>query len=69
VDVGTWLRSLGLGGSTTLAARLDAGDLRPGVAGGFVSIDGAIDASSAQQRGLVDGVPAKPAAPAAATVR
>jgi hypothetical protein len=69
VDVGTWLRSLGLAGSTTLAARLDAGDLRPGVAGGFVGIDDSIGASAAQQGGLVDGVPAKPAAPQAATVQ
>jgi len=49
VDVGTWLRSLGLGGSTTLAARLDEGDLGPGVAGGFVGIDDAIGASAAQR--------------------
>ena len=47
MDVGTWLRSLGLGGSTTLAARLDEGDLGPGVAGGFVGIDDAIGASAA----------------------
>jgi hypothetical protein len=69
VDVGTWLRSLGLGGSTALAARLAAGDLRPGVAGGFGGIGDAIGASAAQQGGVVDGVPAKPAAPEAATVR
>ena len=69
MDVGTWLQSLGLGGSTTLAARHDAGDLGPGVAGGFVGIDDAIGASAAQQGGVVDGVLAKPAAPEAATVR
>jgi hypothetical protein len=69
VDIGTWLRSLGLGGSTTLAARLDAGHLRPGVAGGFVGIDDAMRASAGKQGGLVDGVPAEPAAPEAATVR
>ena len=69
MEIGTWLRSLGLGGSTTLAARIDAGDLRPGVAGGFVGIDEAIGASAVQQGGVVDGVPAKPAAPEAAMVR
>ena len=69
MEVGTWLRSLGLGGSTALAARLDAGDLRPGAAGGLVGIDDAIGASSVQQGGVVDGVPAKPAASEAARVR
>jgi len=66
VDVGTWLQSLGLGGSTTLAARHDAGDLGPGVAGGFVGIDDAIGASAAPQGGVVNGVPAKPTPPEAA---
>ena len=62
MEVGTWLRSLGLGGSTALAARLDAGDLRPGVTGGLVGIDDAIGASGARQSG-------KLAAREAATVR
>ena len=69
MGIGTWLRSLGLGGSTALAARLDAGDLRLGVAGRLVGIDDAIGASAAQQGGVVDGVLAKPAVPEAATVR
>jgi hypothetical protein len=69
VEIGTWLQSLGLGDSTALAARLDAGDLRPGVAGGLVGIGDAIGASAPQQGGVVDGVPAKPAAPQAGTVR
>ena len=69
VEIGTWLRSLGLGDSTALAARLDAGDLRLGVAGRLVGIYGAIGASAAQQGGVVDGVPAKPAVPEAAMVR
>src|SRR6516225_8038087 len=50
---GTWLRSLGLGDSTVLAARLNAGDLRLGVAGRLVGIYDAIGASAAQQRGVV----------------
>jgi len=66
VDVGTWLQSLGLGGSTALAARHDAGDLGPGGAGGFVGIDDAIGASAAPQGGVVNGVPAKPTPPEAA---
>ena len=69
MEVGSWQRSLGLGGSTALAARLDTGDLRPGVAGGLVGIDDVIGASAAQQGGVVDGVPAKPAVPEAAMVR
>ena len=69
VEIGTWLQSLGLGDSTALAARLDAGDLRLGVAGGLVGIGDAIGASAAQQGGVVDGVPAKPAVPEAAMVR
>jgi len=48
VKIGTWLRSLGLGDSTALAARLDAGDLRLGVAGRLVGIYDAIGASAAQ---------------------
>ena len=68
MEIGTWLRSLGLGDSTALAARLDAGDLRLGVAGRLVGIYDAIGAS-AQQGGVVDGVPAKPAVPEAAIVR
>ena len=67
VEVGSWQRSLGLGGSTAVAARLDAGGLRPGVAGGLVGI--AIGTSAAQQGGVVDGLPAKPAVPEAAMVR
>jgi len=66
VEIGTWLRSLGLGDSTALAARLDAGDLRLGVAGRLVGI---YDAIAAQQGGVVDRVPAKPAVPEAAMVR
>jgi hypothetical protein len=69
VDVGTWLRSLGLRASTALVTRLDAGDLRPGVAGGFVVVDDAIGASASQQGVVVDGTPAKPAAPEPVTVR
>ena len=69
MKIGTWLRSLGLGDSTALAARLDAGDLRLGVAGRLVGIYDAISASAAQQGGVVDGVPAKPAVPEAAMVR
>ena len=70
MEIGTWLRSLGLGGSTALAARLDAEDLRlGGVAGRLVGIYDAIGASAAQQEGVVDGVPAKPAVPEAAMVR
>jgi hypothetical protein len=65
VEVGTWLQSLGLGGSTALAACLEC----PGVAGGLVGIDDAIGASPAQKGGGADGVPAKPAAPEAATMR
>ena len=53
MEIGTWLQSLGLGDSTALAARLDAGDLRLGVAGGLVGIGDAIGASAAQQRGVV----------------
>ena len=69
MKIGTWLRSLGLGDATALAARLDAGDLRLGVAGLLVGIYDAIGASAAQQGGVVDGVPAKPAVPEAAMVR
>jgi hypothetical protein len=69
VEIGTWLRSLGLGDSTALAVRLDEGDLRLGVAGRQVSIYDAIGASAAQQGGVVDRVPAKPAVPEAAMVR
>ena len=69
MEIGTWLRSLGLGDSTALAVRLDEGDLRLGVAGRQVSIYDAIGASAAQQGGVVDGVPAKPAVPEAAMVR
>ena len=69
VEIGTRLRSLGLGDSTALAARLDAGDLRLGVAGRLVGIYNAIGVSAAQQGGVVDGVPAKPAVPEAAMVR
>ena len=69
MEIGTWLRSLGLGDSTALAARLDAGDLGLGVAGRLVGIYNAIGASAAQQGGVVDGVPAKPAVPEAAMVR
>ena len=69
MEIGTWLRSLGLGDSTALAVRLDEGDLRLGVAGRQVSIYDAIGASAAQQGGVVDRVPAKPAVPEAAMVR
>ena len=68
LEIGIWLRSLGLGDATALAARLD-GDLRLGVAGLLVGIYDAIGASAAQQGGVVDGVPAKPAVPEAAMVR
>jgi hypothetical protein len=60
VEIGTWLRSLGLGDSTALAARLD---------GRLVGIYDAIGASAVQQGGVVDRVPAKPAVPEAAMVR
>ena len=69
MGVDSWLRSLCPGGSTALAARLDAGDLRPGVAGGVVGFDDAIGASATQQGGVVDGVPGKSAALGAVTVR
>jgi len=69
VGVDSWLRSLCPGGSTALAARLDAGDLRPDVAGGVVGFDDAIGASATQQGGVVDGVPGKSAALGAVTVR
>jgi hypothetical protein len=69
VEIGTWLRSLGLRDSTALAARLDTGDLRLGVAGRLVGIDDAIGPSAAPQGDVVHGVPAKPAAPEAAMVR
>ena len=68
MEIGIWLRSLGLGDATALAARLD-GDLRLGVAGRLVGIYDAIGASAAQQGGVVDRVPAKPAVPEAAMVR
>ena len=44
-------------------------DLRLGVAGRLVGIYDAIGASAAQQGGVVDRVPAKPAVPEAAMVR
>jgi hypothetical protein len=69
VEVGTWLRSLGLDGSTALAARLDPEDLRAGVTGALVGVGDPIGASAAQEGVVVDGVPVKPAAPEAATAR
>ena len=65
MEVGIWLQSLGLGGSTALAACLQC----PGVAGGLVGIDDAIGASAAQQGGVVDGVLAKPVKLESAMVR
>jgi hypothetical protein len=69
VEVGIWLPSLGLDGSTALAARLDPEDLRVGVVGGLVGVGDPIGASAAREGGVVDGVPVKPAAPEAATAR
>ena len=69
MEVGTWLRSLGLGGSTALAARLDAGDLHPGVASGLVGAGDTIGASAARQGAVVDGALAEPTAPKAAMAR
>ena len=68
MEVATRLRNLGLGGSAALSARLDAGELHPGVAPCRVGIDDAIGVSAAQQAIVVDVVPAKPAAPEVATV-
>ena len=48
---------------------LRIGNLRLGVAGPLVGIYDAIGASAAQQGGVVDRVPAKPAVPEAAMVR
>src|ERR1700726_3989911 len=48
VEVGTWLRSLGLNGSTALAVRFDPEDLRDAVVGD------PIGAYAARQRGVVD---------------
>jgi hypothetical protein len=59
VEVGTWLRSPGLGGSTALAARFDPEDLHGNPVG----------ACAAHQGVAVDGIPGKPAAPEAATAR
>ena len=69
MEVGTWLRRLGLGGSTALAAGLDGVDLRPGVAGGLVGIDDTIGASAAQQGGVANEILAKRTARASETVR
>jgi hypothetical protein len=69
VHVSTWLRSLGLDGLAARVARLDPADLHAGVAGGLVGVDDPIGASAARQGVVVDGVPAKPAAPEAATAR
>jgi hypothetical protein len=63
VEVGTWLRSLGLDGSTALAARFDPEDLHDSVVGD------PIGARAARQDVAVDGVPAKPAVVEAATAR
>jgi hypothetical protein len=69
VEVDTWLRSLGLGGSTVLAARLDTGDLHPGVASGLVGVGDTIGASAARQGAVVGGTLAEPMAPKAAMAR
>jgi hypothetical protein len=70
VEVGIWLRSLGLDGSTpALEARLDPKDVRVDVADGLVGVGDPIGASAAQEDVVVDGVPVKPAAPDAATAR
>ena len=69
MEIGTWLRSLGLGDSTALAARLDAGGSAPWrrrPAGRHLRRD-RCERSTAG--GVVDGVPAKPAVPEAAMVR
>jgi hypothetical protein len=63
VEVGTWLRSLGLDGSTALAARFDPEDLHYSVVGD------PIRACATRQGVAVDGAPAKPAAVEAATAR
>ena len=63
MEDGTWLRSLGLEGSTTLAARFDPEDLHDSVVGD------PIGACAARQSVAIDGVPAKPAAVEAATAR
>jgi hypothetical protein len=63
VEVGTWLLSLGLDGSTALAARFDPEDLHDSVVGD------PIGACAARPGVAVDGAPAKPAAVEAATAR
>jgi len=63
VEVGTWLRSLGLGRSTALAARFDPEDLHDSVVGD------PIGACTARQGIVVDGALAKPAAVEAAMAR
>jgi hypothetical protein len=63
VEDGTWLRSLGLDGSTALAASFDPEDLHDSVVGDPIS------ACAARPGAAVDEAPAKPAAVEAATAR
>jgi hypothetical protein len=63
VEIGTGLRSLGLDGSSALAARFDPEDLHDGVAGD------PIGACAAGQGGAIDGARAEPAAVEATTAR
>jgi hypothetical protein len=63
VEIGTGLRSLGLDGSTALAARFDPEDLHDSVVGDPIS------ACAARQGSAIDGAPAEPAAVQAATAR
>jgi len=63
VEVGTWLRSLGLGRSTALAARFGLEDLHNSVVGDPVG------ACAAGHGVAVDSGPAKPAAVEAAMAR
>jgi hypothetical protein len=63
VEDGTWLRSLGLDGSSALAASFDPEDLHDSVVGD------PIGACAARPGVAVDGAPAKPAAVEAAPAR
>jgi len=63
VEVGTWLRSLGLDGSTALAARFDPEDLHDSVVGV------PIGTCAVRQGVAIDGVPTKPEAVEAAMAR
>ena len=63
MEVGTWLRSLGLDGSTALAARFDPEDLHDSV------VRVPIGTCAVRQDVAIDGVPTKPEAVEAAMAR